>query len=108
MPCVELLRGVSTSLKCVLTASASFTAAKVVNQQGWEQHKTVFDAITQLKVDRKANVYKTDIYNKTLPSSEQDQVVQLIGEICQVACKINVATQVLPDTGAQMSLLSYK
>ena len=77
LPCVELLRGVSTSLKCVLTASASFTAAKVVNQQGWEQHKTVFDAITQLKVDKKAN-----IYNKTLPSSEQDQVVQLIGEMC--------------------------
>ena len=52
---------------------------------------------------------KTGIYNTTLPPSEQDQAVQLIGEKCQVACKINdVATQVLLDTGAQMSVLSHK
>ena len=50
---------------------------------------------------------KTGIYNRTLPPSEQDQVVQLIGEKCHVACKMNdVVTQFLLDTGAQMSLLS--
>ena len=77
--------------------------------KGWKQYKTVCDAISQFKVDRKVSVYKTRIYSTTLPWSEQDQVVQLIGEKCQVACKINdVARQVLFDTGAQVSLLSHK
>ena len=77
--------------------------------KGWKQYKTVCDAISQFKVDRKVSVYKTGIYSTTLPWSEQDQVVQLIGEKCQVACKINdVARQVLFDTGAQVSLLSHK
>ena len=49
------------------------------------------------------------MYNTTLPPSEQNQVVQLIGGKCQVACKMNdVATQVLLDTGVQVSLLSHK
>ena len=51
---------------------------------------------------------KTGIQNTTLPRSEQDQVVQLIGEKCHVVCKTNdVATPVLLDTGAQVSLLSH-
>ena len=75
----------------------------------WKQHKTVCDAISQLKVDREASVCKTGIQNATLPPSEQDQVVQLIGEKFDVACKTNdVATQVLLDTVAQASLLSHK
>ena len=77
--------------------------------KGWRQHKTVCDAINQLKVDRNASVCKAAIYNTTLSPSEQDQVVQLIVEKCQVACKINdLATQVLLDTGAQVYLLSHK
>ena len=52
---------------------------------------------------------KREIYSTTLPRSEQDQVVQVIGEKCQVACKINdVARQILFDTGAQVSFLSHK
>ena len=52
---------------------------------------------------------KRGIYSATLPRSEQDQVVQVIGEKCQVACKINdVARQILFDTGAQVSFLSHK
>ena len=38
--------------------------------KGWKQHKTVCDAVSQLKVDRKANASKTDIYNGTLSPSE--------------------------------------
>ena len=54
-------------------------------------------------------MFKRGIYSTTLPRSEQDQVVQLIGEKCQVACKINdVARHVLFDTGAQVSFLSHK
>ena len=52
---------------------------------------------------------KIGIYITNLPLSEQDQVVQLIGEKCQMACKMNdVVTQVLLGTGAQVSLLSHK
>ena len=52
---------------------------------------------------------KTGIYNITLRPPKEDQVVQLIDEKCQVAWKMNdVATQVLLDTGAQVSLLSHK
>ena len=50
-----------------------------------------------------------NIYNTTLPPSEQDQLVQLFGEKCQASCKMNaLATHVLLDTGAQVSLLSHK
>ena len=50
---------------------------------------------------------KIGIYNATLPPSQQDQVVQLNGEKYQVACNMNdLVTQVLLDTGAQVSLLS--
>ena len=67
------------------------------------------DAISQLKVDRKASVCKTAIFNATLPPSEQDQVVQLIGEKYQVACKLSdVVTYFFLDTGAQVFLLSHK
>ena len=62
-----------------------------------------------MKVDWKASVCKTGIYNITLRPSKEDQVVQLIDEKCQVAWKMNdVATQVLLDTGAQVSLLLHK
>ena len=106
--CVELLREVLTSLKCVLIASACITAAKDSQLKGWKQHKTACDAIIQLKVDKSASACKTGIYNTPLPPSEQDQVLQLIGEKCQVACKMNdVVTQVLLVTGAQVSLLSH-
>ena len=99
--CVELLRAVLTSLKCV------YYCSKSCQLKWWKQRKTVCDAISKLKVDRKASVRKTGIYNRTLPPSEQDQVVQLIGEKCHVACKMNdVVTQFLLDTGAQVSLLS--
>ena len=62
-----------------------------------------------MKVDRKDSVNKIGIYNATLPPSQQDQVVQLNGEKYQVACNMNdLVTQVLLDTGAQVSLLSHK
>ena len=86
-----------------------YYSSKSCQLKGWKQHKTVCDAISQLKVDRKSSVCKTSIYNKTLPPSEHDQVVQLIGEKCQVARKMNdVVTQVLLDTGDQVSLISHK
>ena len=94
---------ICANCQCVYYYSKSYQL------KGWKQHKTVCDAISQLKVNRKASVCKTDIYNTTLPPSEHDQVVHLIGEKCQVACKMNdVATQVFLDTGAQVSLLSHK
>ena len=38
----------------------------------WKQHKTVHDAISQVKLDRKANMCKIGSYNTTLPPSEPD------------------------------------
>ena len=106
---VELLRGVSTSFKLCANCHCVYYCGKSCQLKGWKQHKTVCHAINQLKVDRKASVYKTGIYNTTLPPSEQNQVVQLIGEKCRIACKMNdVVTQVLLDTGAQVPLLSHK
>ena len=86
-----------------------YYCSKSCQLKGWKQHKTVCDAISHLKVDRKASVCKIGIYITNLPLSEQDQVVQLIGEKCQMACKMNdVVIQVLLGTGAQVSLLSHK
>ena len=85
--CVEFPRGVQASLKRVLTPSMFIIAAKIVNSMVGDNKKTVCDAISQLKVDRKASVCKTGIYNTIFSPSEQDQVVQLILEKCQVACK---------------------
>ena len=100
--------GVDKFKKCA-NCQCVYYGSKSCQLKGWKQHKTVCDAISQLKVDRKSSVCKTSIYNKFLPPSEQDQVVQLIGEKCQVARKMNdVVTQVLLDTGAQVSLISHK
>ena len=62
-----------------------------------------------MKVDRKASVCNIGIYNTTLLPSERDQVVQLFGGNCHLACKMNdVAKQGLLDTGVQVFLLSHK
>ena len=83
-----------------------YYCSKSCQLKGWKQHKTVCDAISQLKVDRKASVCKIGIYITNLPLSEQDQVVQLIGEKCQMACKMNdVVTQV---TVTAIYNLSYR
>ena len=68
--CVELLKEVLTSLKCVLIASVCIIPAKHSQLKGWKQHKTACDAIIQLKVDESASACKTGIYNRTLPPSE--------------------------------------
>ena len=106
--CRVIERGVDKFKMCA-NCQCVYYCSKKSQLKGWKQHNTVCDAISQLKVNRKASVSKIGIYNTALPPSEQDQVVQLIGENCRVACKMNdVTTQVLLDTGAQVSLVSHK
>ena len=84
-------RGVDKFKMCA-NCQCVYCCSKSCQLKGWKLHKTVCDAISQLKVDRKASVCKTGIYNTILPLPEQDQVVLLIGEKCQVACKMNDVT----------------
>ena len=75
-------RGVN-KIKMCANCQCVYYCSKSCQLEGWKQHETVCNAISQLKVDREASVCKTDVYNTNLSPSEQDQVVQLIGERCQ-------------------------
>ena len=46
-------------LKMCANCQCVYYCSKSCQFKGWEQHKTVCDAISQLKIDRKASVCKT-------------------------------------------------
>ena len=80
---------------------------KSCQQKHWPKHKLICKSISAYeKVNIRSNAVKTNFVSHVNPK-EYLKITQLVGEKCLVECILNgKKTQVLWDTGSQVSILS--
>ena len=94
--------GVENILRCSKCKASMYCSQKCQKEQ-WGTHKALCSAICELS---KPQERKT-LYPSHLRPSEQRKLIRLVGEKCEVNCKLNgKGTEGLWDTGAQVSGLS--
>ena len=78
----------------------------------WSEHKTLCVAIKNLSTPKEPGLEDsadTNVFVSHLTSKQRITIAKLVGEKCQVRCQLNgKETEVLWDTGAQVSILPEK
>ena len=93
------MEGIQQCSKCKITKYCS----KECQREQWDSHKALCAAICELT---SRGERKTMFRSHLLPS-EHRKLVRLVGEKCEVNCRLNgLATKGLWDTGAMVSVVS--
>ena len=84
-----------------------FYCSKKCQQRSWLEHKNICNAIRDLQRQRRDRIEKSGVFASSLSPRDQTTVARLIGEKCLINCRLSKKrTEVLLDTGAQVSLVS--
>ena len=101
-PCCNCGACAENILQCS-KCKASTYCSKQCQREQWGSHRVLCAAICELSKPRE----KKTMFLSHLHPSEHRKLVRLVGEKCQVNCKLNgKRTKGLWDTGAQVSGVS--
>ena len=88
------------------TCKRAFYCSKKCEVNSWNHHMNLCHSINYLEQQHISNISKQTTFNTQLPK-EKAKSVNLIGDECNLNCKLNnYFSKLLLDTGAQMHLLS--
>ena len=73
----------------------------------WEDHRSLCKSIKLLADEEKVRIDQSCRFESHLSPTQKNKLVRLVGEKCNINCTINnVNSEVLWDTGSQVSLIS--
>ena len=106
--CCKRIIGAETSelWRCDVCNNVAF-CNKNCKQNGVEQHQKLCNSIKMLQDQKRKKLCKVGMFNTSLAPGQQNRIAGLVGERCLISCLFNnIETQVLLDTGAQVSIMS--
>ena len=102
--CKKIVKSVKT--RCSKCKSV-FYCSKSCQKRDWGNHKALCGAIDHLEQQRAKKVSESTTFATTMSPKSKAKLANLVGERCVIACQLNeVDTEVLLDTGAQVSLIT--